>query len=594
MTYQWSVSPANTFAATVVDELNAFLSLAGSVVAISNTTLLPSDAVFVFQLRVSNFMGGASSTLANVTIASEPLPEVSILGTSMRSFRRSQEISLKVMGARSVCASSTDGRALSYSWNLTRVSFDPATVESGYINPFVTVGSYVTNDPSVLKIPAGTLQSGGVYAIEAKAFMADRPEVQNVATVAVTIVPDGVTAVIAGGNRLVGSSVDLVLNSGSSADLDGTTAVPFLYNWTCTVLEDNSLCNTTSGALLFSGGFLSQTGSILTIAAGTLSAGQYVFQMTASKGSAGRLFPNSFRSATTSVTITIVGGTPPVVSAYSDAALKINPDTRVSLFGSATSSNPNPLTLKWSVVGASDAFAAAVFGTTATRASAIARRNSLTAGVSYTFRFSATDSDRQTAFAEVAVVVNSPPSSGYVAVSPSNGTSLTTQFTVSAPLWTDDATDLPLMFLFGYYAGNASDGSADVKLSGSPDISSFVEKLLPQGSGANNTLTLVVYVTDNFGASIRTSRGLDNLPVTVSVSPFVFSSGTNSSGALDELSNKSAVLLQSALDSGDTSALLSNLIVLSSVISQATDPCKSVSCGGHGECVAGVCVCQAE
>jgi hypothetical protein len=47
-------------------------------------------------------------------------------------------------------------------------------------------------------------------------------------------------------------------------------------------------------------------------------------------------------------------------------------------------------------------------------------------------------------FAEVAVAVNSPPSSGSFFASPYVGVALQTSFSLSCESWVDDAEDLPL------------------------------------------------------------------------------------------------------------------------------------------------------
>ena len=56
----------------------------------------------------------------------------------------------------------------------------------------------------------------------------------------------------------------------------------------------------------------------------------------------------------------------------------------------------------------------------------------------YTFALTATAEDGSVASAAVAVVVNSPPRNGFVAVTPTEGTALQTLFTFSTSGWVDD------------------------------------------------------------------------------------------------------------------------------------------------------------
>jgi hypothetical protein len=71
----------------------------------------------------------------------------------------------------------------------------------------------------------------------------------------------------------------------------------------------------------------------------------------------------------------------------------------------------------------------------------------LTSGSYYTFRLTAASaSTGVSGYAEVQLLVNSPPTSGSLAVSPSTGYALTTSFLCLASGWVDDAEDLPLTY----------------------------------------------------------------------------------------------------------------------------------------------------
>ena len=70
----------------------------------------------------------------------------------------------------------------------------------------------------------------------------------------------------------------------------------------------------------------------------------------------------------------------------------------------------------------------------------------LTPGATYTFRLTVVDSTDQSGYGEVAVLMNSAPSSGTFDVDPSSGYSMETDFTFECLNWVDD--DLPLKFTF--------------------------------------------------------------------------------------------------------------------------------------------------
>ncbi len=129
-------------------------------------------------------------------------------------------------------------------------------------------------------------------------------------------------------------------------------------------------------------------------------------------------------------------------------------------------------------------------------------------------------------------------------------------------------------------------------MSGSASQSpSLTNKLLPQGEPTNNTITLVVYVSDNKGAMTRASISETGAIATVTVKPYQLDL-TDIGAALANLSSSSNALLNDALDAGDTSSFLNSLMVLSSIISAPVDLCAKMACV-HGSCFQGECLCDA-
>ena len=149
--------------------------------------------------------------------------------------------------------------------------------------------------------------------------------------------------------------------------------------------------------------------------------------------------------------ITMKSGSPPTVAISTNVvASKVNADDRIVLYGAATSTNPNPLVLTWSANNQPTSFSTLLFGSTLTSPTTVLRKSVLTPGALYTFRLTAVDTDGVSGYAEVKLLVNAPPTSGHVTVTPTSGTALTTQFSFNAPQWTDDSDDLPLSYTFAY------------------------------------------------------------------------------------------------------------------------------------------------
>ena len=73
-------------------------------------------------------------------------------------------------------------------------------------------------------------------------------------------------------------------------------------------------------------------------------------------------------------------------------------------------------------------------------------------GKAYTFqlRVSQTVDTANTIYSQITLSANSAPTSGHIISSPTNGSALVTQFTVSSPGWTSDAASFPLSYAFSY------------------------------------------------------------------------------------------------------------------------------------------------
>ncbi len=182
---------------------------------------------------------------------------------------------------------------------------------------------------------------------------------------------------------------------------------------------------------------------------------------------------------------------------------------------------------------------------------------------------------------ELALVVNTPPAGGCVAVSPSVGTALYTPFTAEAQHWADDVEDLPLSFRFSFFY---VDGrvSEEYVLTRPSDSSTAVGLILPQG-----LLQLVLFVADNRGAMTRSAVDCSGNATLVDVTPFT---GSTSVAAV---SAQSEALLDAPFHARDTQLLLNRVSAVSAELARHGDACRGVSCSGHGACLAGACVCDA-
>lgn len=203
---------------------------------------------------------------------------------------------------------------------------------------------------------------------------------------------------------------------------------------------------------------------------------------------------------------------------------EVSPTVRLVVEAEYTSSDP-ATTLLWSAAGAGDPdFALEPGVTTSTRlnlATVVVRANSLEAGESYVFTMTATNSLGNFDLGTLNVTAGRPPFNGTLAVSPDNGTALTTTFALTTADWEDDPSSYPLAYVFLYTLEDgdltlleaASDGSERF-LNGS-GAASLRTSLALGDEDDDYRMTLAVEVTDVIGSSASLSRQVFVLPPAV-------------------------------------------------------------------------------
>jgi len=182
------------------------------------------------------------------------------------------------------------------------------------------------------------------------------------------------------------------------------------------------------------------------------------------------------------------------------------------------------------------------------------KKNSLTAGSTYTFKLQAVTKAGGTGFSAVTVTVNSPPAGGDLTVSsPSgtNGIAFETPFTFTASGWSD--THLPLTYRFGYTLATAGNPTYPAEFGA---VSSWVSKTLPIGS-----MKPCVLVRDAIG-----SITLFQSQKTITVEKMQPKAGESLSGALKK---KMDSLLADA--SGDPAAAMEVVSGMASSINSDSD-----------------------
>ena len=621
--YVWQVSDLNSFAVLTESNVSQYLADVGSVAVLSipRELLLP-DSVWRVSMTVSNFLSAVKDTTStDVSVASDPIPQLTVQGEGSRRVRASTVVELKVIGRTPGCGGEESGKVLVYSWSLSSVSRDASATESSYQVPSIagsTVSSWVSGDPRTLRIPSNRLTVGGVYEFKATARMAEKPNIMNEAPVRVTVVSAPLSVLLRGGNRALGSGQSFSLDASAITDPDRMATLSLRWSWSCTtqsvsrpvcltfLLQQLGCCCCCCCCCLLSSqgeackdangspvAALSSTASILTIPANTLAAGVYTFQVLVESGVSAGLIPNHYRSATASTSVTVLAGDPPNV-AVPPLSSSVNRDQDVQLAGTASANTK----LSWSVQDVPPSVAAAVLAASTRAGSTITiPRFTLSAGVSYTFRLTAVDLNSQMGFGEVQVVVNSPPSAGYLEASRVEAKFLQDAVDLSAKNWVDTDFDLPLTYRFAFLVGtNTTLPSTSVRslpgeqvARGYGLVARATGLLPPQGNGPNYQVSVIGYIQDNLGAVTRATRNIQGQSLVLTVRPFVDESQSKEE-QLAAVSAVAASIVEGAANEGDQEKLLSSITaVMGFLNAEDPDPCES--CNENQTCVSDECVC---
>ena len=533
LSYQWSVGDAlvGHNGASIGTYFSA-LPANASYVALASELLSGGDT-FSFSLHVINILGieSAPATLS-VQRQLEPAPIVIIDAPPTLSIAASAQLTLPAVAQRQLTGCSTaanvstaGGNGVAFTW---RAECDNST-QTG-----------LAGGSSTLLLSGATLGGGRTCTLTARGCVAYCGE----ASVEVTVRDAPLVARIAGGDRSLARSAELVLDASASSDPDEPDAAMSVA-WTCTAPSSLG-----QGACPDMGG---QAGFMATVAGGALETGEYIFTVAVD---------TSNDAATASVSITVqadsAGATPQVTITSGCPATggKLNPSaTRVPFVGEATLVGGNggaptaaalgELSFLWSAValpsGAAVALDAAgatstgvtskLLGNGSATSNLVARQQAaavFSAGATYRFKLTvslpnalATGSSPWTAgasaFASCEAVFNLPPRGCELSVTTATGEvgiELVDDHTIEALDCRDDETDEPLRYTF---VATTADGAV-LRLTSAPQMSPRLEGVrLPfvGDGGVNVTMEAI----DQHGASavLTTQTSVIRAPLTVTV-----------------------------------------------------------------------------
>lgn len=359
---------------------------------------------------------------------------------------------MATLPAQAILASCFTGATSTITFNWTN---SKATLVAGSIGTAPPLLSLDSSRAALrdLRLPGAPLTLGVMYTLRVAGCYTVTPAVCGSAETDVFLLDEPLGGGIKGADRTVGQDSELFLDGCHSKDPDEPTAQcnaagecgTLRFAWRCTPVEDSPACLAEPPA---------ETVCAWSIAAGAMPAGNFSFELVVSNTAQAA---DSLKVRAT-VKVTVVAGTLPSVLITELALAKQPPADKLRLTSAAAMPGQpaSALTYEWAVDDASlDLSSTAVSTTSNTRPNLALLPGMLRAGAEYTFTLVASFQGRS-ASASMRVKMNSAPYGGSMSLSPeANFIALTTDITLTAIQWTDDASDMPLEYAFSYTNSDA-------------------------------------------------------------------------------------------------------------------------------------------
>eukprot|EP01040_Poterioochromonas_malhamensis_P014774 gene14774-16409_t len=557
---QWSKVAFSVASANVaVDGINAILSTyddTKAVITIASSKI--ASTTYYLTLSLTNVFGKSSSvTVPFAKSANTNIPSASIAGPSTVITKAKSTLSLTAVGAVSPCGVANS--SLSYAWRVSNSSGNTVPVTS------------TSRTTSIFSLRSYALSSGAIYTVTLTVTSSDGTTVNTAsasASVTVQVKSGDVVGKIAGSHTLL-SSQDLTLDASGSYDENvapgGSSSLS--YQWSCASLDAATYgSDCTSEAL--AGSTLTNP-TLFVNYTNLFPSRSYSFVVVASSGS---------RSGTDAVTVNTVSFSSKDAQIRASAAISsslsttttVNQFQALSIQASISSSIKSKVAISKALVAQwigffsdeTDTFD--VQSVTSLRSvNATLNVTSRTPLVNYafpltikassfepgsqvTFRLSLFFDGNTLSYNEITYNVVTNPSGGSLIVSPPNGTTLSTFFSIRTVGWIDDADNLPLTYEFRYVWGSSQPTLQSV----GPQNS--VRTALPAGtnSSSGGDITLITRVYNIYG-------GLSTASVNVGVYKATTSGAAATAAAAAFLKNS----LADVAKSGNSAAAISAISV---------------------------------
>ncbi|KAJ1635852.1 REJ domain-containing protein [Pavlovales sp. CCMP2436] len=534
LSYTWGVDAETTDNAAAIGTALGLLASTTSSTTIG-ASLLVTGTSFTFTLVARSFLGGVSAvTSFTVTRTSFASPTLTLVGAASRIARPDASHVVRASAVAANCWLSSG--SITYTWTLQSVKVTSTSVAVSGVTlalPAAEVGR------SAVTLAANTLVARRSYTLLISAHMTAQPAAIASTTVMLVVPAQELRAIIAGGDRTHSAARALTIDGSASTNPNDDSGLSYLWSARIRSNASDTLAAAREldvAAELLGGDAAAATTSMLVLGSEALDAGEYVFTLTVS---------DTFSlSSSATIAVTALGVTVPSISFAPLNSAKYNaqwalPTRRLSLSTSldttsASLTSSRAWIYKWraytlvnGVRSTSEALALAntvtVTRTGASLSNLAFRSGALTAGATYAFELTVSPSDTfnfestalgsnvGSAIAEVTVTINAPPYGGGLTVSPESGEALT-DFELTAPGWSDDDSDLPLTYSFGYSLGST------IQVLGSNSLADSLSVVFPAGE-----LAISLVVSDAYGAWSTKSGAVSVSTPTLSADDFLLS-----------------------------------------------------------------------
>jgi hypothetical protein len=454
-------------------------------IVISNS-LLQKGSIYVFNIKLCNWLGSCGGSSASVNVLNKVLPYVSIVGGPTLTSTVNATLQLSSVAFVASCVGSQSTLDLQYSWSIGLVNNKTSTSSLSLVA--------TSKDPSKYSLSAFQLTASSIYSVRLTVTSLQSYK-SNSATVTIRVLSSDIIVIIVGGSQQT-----VRVNTNFSIDGSGTFDTGqanrgntgLAYAWQCGQISPTR----TSSCPMRSLGESRATSVLVLEVPASVANTTSIVVLTVT---------NSVTTSRGQVTVTAFAPAAPTVTTVTAFGSKVSSTAELVVQGQVTTAVAcdavwiaNDASLDLSL---SSSVPPAFSISASTSDSAVPLFLSLAAstlpvGSSVTFTLSCTDRDTGVAsYAALDITTNQAPLPGRCIVTPLTGVSFSTSFAFTASSWIDD--DTPLSYHFGFVSP-ITNASMTIQ---TKSYLSFAGASLPAGlSSTNYSLQVEFVVYDSFGA----------------------------------------------------------------------------------------------